>query len=157
MRTFFILDFLERFHGQNVRLESVNYPGYYIRHRNYQCWLDKYGYYGGDDLFGKDSSFTVVKGLSGITNSVSFQSTNYPDHYLANNNGLIRMEDMTHNVREATWMLRGSLWEGDRDTYSISSSIDDRFIRHQGYRIKMHTKDGSDLFKKDASFKIVAV
>jgi hypothetical protein len=55
-----------------------------------------------------DSSFRIVKGLAGV-DTISFESRNYPGHYL----------------------------------------------RHQGFRIKLHRPDGSELFRNDASFRVV--
>ena len=49
-----------------VRFESINLPNHFIRHRNYECWLDPFGEYGGEDLFNADSAFHVVDGLSGV-------------------------------------------------------------------------------------------
>jgi len=50
-------DFFGKYGGLYVRFESVNYPNYFIRHRNYECWLDEFGTNGGQDLFNADSAF----------------------------------------------------------------------------------------------------
>lgn len=41
----------------SVGLESYNFPGRYIRHRDYQLWVDPYE---DSDLFRSDRSFTAV-------------------------------------------------------------------------------------------------
>ena len=40
--------------------------------------------------------------------------------------------------------------------YSLkSNNYPDRYLRHQGYRIKLHPNDGSELYRLDSSFRIV--
>ncbi|CAM5651512.1 hypothetical protein SPURM210S_03389 [Streptomyces purpurascens] len=43
-----------------VMLESVNYPGRFLRHRDFQLRLDPYQHYG---QFRADASFRLVAGL----------------------------------------------------------------------------------------------
>lgn len=69
--------------GDNtVSFESLEYPGYFLRHQNFQLKLQQAQ---GDDLFNQDASFKVVKGLGNST-MVSFESYNYPMHFISNNN-----------------------------------------------------------------------
>lgn len=44
-----------------VMLESVNYPGRYLRHKDFQLRLDPYQY---DSQYASDSAFRVVNALS---------------------------------------------------------------------------------------------
>ena len=156
-------DFLAKYGELYVRFESVNFPNFFIRHRSYECWLDEFGANGGEDLFNADSSFKVVEGLSnwvsGANRGVSFQSQNFPDYYLTHKDGLIRIENVASDPNlkdDATWMMVDGLWPDDNgDTYSLSyPAAPSMFIRHQGYRLKMHENDQSELFFKDASFNI---
>ena len=48
--------------GGVFRFRSTNYPGRIFRHRDFKVWLDKES---NDDLYVKDSSFKIVKGLNG--------------------------------------------------------------------------------------------
>ena len=59
-----------------VSLESVNVPGYFLRHRNFVLRLDR-----ADDspLFLQDSAFCQVDVGSG---AIALRSVNYPDRYL---------------------------------------------------------------------------
>ncbi|CAH1208360.1 hypothetical protein PAECIP111892_03096 [Paenibacillus auburnensis] len=61
-----------------ISFESVNYPGYYLRHSNYSLVLKKSD---GTDLFKNDSSFMRVPGLAD-TSWVSYRSYNFPDRYI---------------------------------------------------------------------------
>jgi hypothetical protein len=41
----------------SMSLESYNFPGRYIRHRNFELWVDLYA---DNDTFRADSSFTIT-------------------------------------------------------------------------------------------------
>jgi hypothetical protein len=61
-----------------VSFESVNFPGYFLRHSNFdfqQVCND------GTSQFAQDATFRQVAGLADSTWS-SFQSYNYPDRYI---------------------------------------------------------------------------
>jgi len=101
----------------------------------------------------------VVEGLSGFEKAVSFQSQNFPDYYLTHKDGLIRIENLVSDPAlstDATWIMVDGLWPDDGgDTYSLSYPTNQNsFVRHQGYRLKMHENDQSELFYKDCSFNI---
>ncbi|MFM5887312.1 MAG: AbfB domain-containing protein, partial [Dolichospermum sp.] len=59
-----------------ARFESVNYPNRYIRHRNWQGYIEPIS----TDLDQLDSSFKIRTGLSD-PNCVSLESKNYPNHW----------------------------------------------------------------------------
>lgn len=61
-----------------VSFESVNFPGYFLRHANYDFQL---AYNDGTAQFAADSTFKQVAGLADASWS-SFQSYNHPDRYL---------------------------------------------------------------------------
>jgi hypothetical protein len=60
-----------------VSFESVNYPGYYLRHQNFVVYLQRID---GTRLFDEDSTFCPITGMTG--QHTSFQSLNYPSRYL---------------------------------------------------------------------------
>ena len=62
--------------GTGISLEAVG--GVYIRHRNYQAWVDPAQT--NQELYRKDASFTVVPGAAG--KGISLRSVNYPEHML---------------------------------------------------------------------------
>jgi Alpha-L-arabinofuranosidase B (ABFB) domain len=60
-----------------VAFESVNYPGYFLRHRDFVLHLDRYD---GRQLFTMDATFCPVAVHGGA--ALVLRSTNYPSRYL---------------------------------------------------------------------------
>ncbi|MEV4467995.1 family 43 glycosylhydrolase [Nonomuraea sp. NPDC049504] len=71
-----------------VSLESANFPGYYLRHRNHEGWVHQRD---GSALFDADASFTRRTGLAG-SGTVSFESINFPGYYLRHRAGTVWVE-----------------------------------------------------------------
>ncbi|MFD9697614.1 family 43 glycosylhydrolase [Lentzea sp. NPDC059081] len=71
-----------------VSLESTNFPGYYLRHRNNELWVERND---GSTLFRNDASFLQRAGLA-ASSAVSFESVNFPGLYLRNANGLLNLQ-----------------------------------------------------------------
>jgi Alpha-L-arabinofuranosidase B (ABFB) domain len=68
----------------SVSLESVNYPGFYLRHQNYRLKLQRDD---GMDLFHQDASFFWQPPLSpGHPNAESLESVNSRGHYIRHQN-----------------------------------------------------------------------
>ena len=64
-----------------ISLESQNYPGHYLYHRNFRITLEiPENSQGGKDC----ASWKLVPAIdgSGRPNFYSFQSSNFPDHYI---------------------------------------------------------------------------
>ncbi|MFD5824153.1 family 43 glycosylhydrolase [Lentzea sp. NPDC060358] len=68
--------------------ESTNFPGYHLRHRNNELWVERGD---GSTLFRNDASFTQRAGLAG-SGAVSFESLNFPGLYLRAANGLLVLQ-----------------------------------------------------------------
>ncbi len=64
--------------GGSVSLESTNFPGYCLRHSNFEGWVRRND---GTATFRADASFTRRAGLTG-SGTVSFESVNFPGRYL---------------------------------------------------------------------------
>lgn len=64
----------------NISFESVNFPGYYLRHSGFRMWLH---WPDGSDLFNEDASFKAMPAINTDSTMVSFQSANYPQYYLS--------------------------------------------------------------------------
>ncbi|WP_331461371.1 AbfB domain-containing protein [Micromonospora tarapacensis] len=62
----------------HVSFESVNYPGYYLRHYGFDFVLAAND---GGSVFAADATFRQVAGL-GNSSWSSFQSYNYPDRHI---------------------------------------------------------------------------
>ncbi|TDB79035.1 family 43 glycosylhydrolase [Micromonospora sp. KC721] len=61
-----------------VSLESTSNPGYYLRHKNYEIWVERND---GSTLFRNDASFFRRAGLADST-GVSFEASNVAGRYL---------------------------------------------------------------------------
>jgi GH43 family beta-xylosidase len=71
-----------------VSLESTNFPGYYLRHRNHEAWVERRD---GTSLFNADASFHRRGGLAG-SGTVSFESVNFPGYFVRHRGGQVWLE-----------------------------------------------------------------
>lgn len=71
-----------------VSFQSVNYPGYYLRHYDYDFVLAKND---GTATFAADATFKKVAGLKDSSWS-SFQSYNFPTRYIRHINYLLKLD-----------------------------------------------------------------
>jgi hypothetical protein len=74
-----------------ISFESVNYPGYYLRHYAYDFVLAPND---GTATFAADATFRRVAGLANSGWS-SFQSYNFPDRHIRHSNYLLRLDPIT--------------------------------------------------------------
>ncbi|MFF5362626.1 glycoside hydrolase family 43 protein [Streptomyces scabiei] len=74
-----------------VSFESVKFPGYFLRHANYDVQLVRYD---GTAQFAADATFRKVAGLADPAWS-SFQSYNHPDRYLRHYAYQLRLDPVT--------------------------------------------------------------
>lgn len=78
----------------HISFESVNYPGYYLRHSSFDFVLAPDD---GSAAFAADATFRRVAGLASSSWS-SFQSYNHPDRYLRHYNYLLRLDPISDAV-----------------------------------------------------------
>ncbi|MBO7934689.1 family 43 glycosylhydrolase [Streptomyces sp. S9] len=71
-----------------VSLESANYPGCYLRHRNFEVWVERND---GTAGFAADAAFHRRTGLAD-TAGVSFESYNYPGRYVRHYDHLLYVQ-----------------------------------------------------------------
>ena len=136
-----------------VRYESLNYPGHFIRHSNFELWLAQED---GSDLFKQDSTWRRLHAPLGSTppGAISFESSNYPCHFIRHRNSLGELTQVASDLdrADATFIVRAGL-NGSPIGVSLESvNYPGHFLRHQDFRLKLHVNDGSDLFRKDATF-----
>ncbi|NGO45727.1 glycoside hydrolase family 43 protein [Streptomyces ureilyticus] len=74
-----------------VSFESVDFPGYFLRHSNYDFRL---AYNDGTTQFAADATFRKVAGLADASWS-SFQSYNHPDRYIRHYAYQLRLDPIT--------------------------------------------------------------
>lgn len=86
-----------------VSLESTNFPGYYLRHRNNELWVERND---GTSLFRNDASFTQRAGLA-MSSATSYESLNFPGHYIRHSNGLLYLQAIAdaQGRADATFVL----------------------------------------------------
>jgi hypothetical protein len=65
-----------------ISFESVNFPGYFIRHAGFRLYVHRRD---GSGIFNDDSSFRAVPALNNDLTMVSFQSSNFPDRFIVAN------------------------------------------------------------------------
>lgn len=88
-------------------IESVNFPGRFLRHAGFRCWLHNIS----SSLDRDDSSFTIVNALNGDPSMISFRSSNFPSYYLSTkreNSGEVWLTTVdTSNV----WDVQRASWK----------------------------------------------
>ncbi len=133
--------------GICVSYQSVNYPGYYLRHQNFNLYLGKPD---GSSLFNQDASFCVAPPQDGST--VSLQGSNYTANYVTNVSGTIRlaMPQSTADRQQATFRTVPGL-SGKGISFQ-SSTATGQYLRHQNFQAFVQASDGSGLFKNDSTF-----
>jgi len=145
---------LEQFsQGLTVSFRSINYPDYFIRHKNGEAWIDPND---NTQLFKLDASFRVVPGLAN-PHAVSFESVNYPGEYLRHANNLIYKNPNDHSElfhRDATFYPRKGLSNPEYNSFE-SFNFPGYFIRHQDYRLKISPYIDQQLFRDDSSFSVI--
>lgn len=74
--------------GGTVSLESTNFPGYYLRHRNFEVWLERND---GTTTFRNDASFFRRAGLADSA-AVSFESSNFAGRYIRQSQSMLYVQ-----------------------------------------------------------------
>ena len=133
--------------------ESVNFPGFYIRHSNYQLWINRSD---GSDLFRQDASFRPRSNSFQTDPYASFESVNYPGYFVRHRLALGEISRLDPasmlDRRDASWIVRPAL-SGISGAVSFESvNYPGTYLRHQIFRVKQQRYDGSELFRRDASF-----
>ena len=84
----------------------------------------------------------------------SFETKNYPGHFLSHREffGLILVPSNEAQKKSSTFKIVNGL-AGDGFVSFESVDYPNHYFRHQNEAIKLHKKDGTDLFKQDASFR----
>ncbi len=94
--------------GDSWSFESVNFPGYFLRHLDYRMIL---AIKANDKDFKESASFREVPALNG-RNGVSYRSFNYPTSYIRHRDNKIWCEDPDGTdlfKNDATW-FRMEAW-----------------------------------------------
>jgi hypothetical protein len=138
-----------------VSLESTNYPGYFMRHRNTLGELTTMGV----DLDRADATFYIRPGLTGAAGSVSFESFNYPGTFLRHQDFRIkqhRNDGAELFLKDATFYPRDAPCPQGTCRRYEASNVPGNFIRHSNYELWIAADDGSQLFALDSAWREVA-
>ncbi|MER6180201.1 family 43 glycosylhydrolase [Streptomyces sp. NPDC001652] len=74
-----------------VSLESANFPGYFLRHKNFEVWVEKND---GTSAFASSASFYRRAGLADSA-GVSYESYNYAGRYVRHYNYLLYVQALS--------------------------------------------------------------
>jgi len=131
--------------------ESVNYPGFFVRHRDWKLRIDRDD---GSELFKKDASWKIMIPRLPYASKYSdavFVSRNYPGKKMSIKNSVEGWLTNENPVLQHYSVVEGLC--GVAGTVSFRSVVfPTMYLRHQNYKIYLHAKDTSDLYKSDACF-----
>jgi hypothetical protein len=140
--------------GDFVSIESYNFPGHYLRHRNGLGELTAVS----SDLDRADATFRLTSGLAN-SSCISFEASNFPGYYLRHQDARLKLhpfanEDLYKN--DATFCIvpalqpgLGSPWISFR-SYNYPSY----YIRHEQGHFYIGNQGGP--FRADATFRFVS-
>jgi hypothetical protein len=148
-------------------LESRNLPGRFIRHYAEDVYLARPGGtnpWDGAAGFAADTTWAAVVPLwrSGadlpLDQARSFRVTTpgFTDRYLRHQDGLARTDVVGAGSpallkADATFVVRRGLSEPS--CYSFESrNFPGQYLRHAQFRVRLAASDGTDLFRRDATF-----
>lgn len=138
--------------GYYYSLESYSYPGYYVRHANGRGMIS----YVADDLDADDATFRIVPGLAD-SRCISFESRNYLDTYLRQEDGAIYLDDFSsdsHFQQDATFCPRAGLADSSELSFE-ACSYPGEYLNLAGDDL-LYVSGGSGwVYEEDATFSLV--
>jgi hypothetical protein len=148
-----------------LSLESVNFPGRFLRHSGYRIRLDTNN---NTDVFRNDATFCPRPALDG-GGGVSLESKNFPNHFLRHMNSelwLYQLENTTGFRADASWAPSPGWWRSsvllNLGTWNslrvLTPGFDNRYIRHLdnlGFT-EIVNASSTAVLKADATWRVVA-
>lgn len=154
--------FIDSYWDKIISLSSVNYKDYFIRHSNFEGHLSQIS----SDLDKQDATFIVRRDLRTLWcdnfNTISLESVNYLGYFLVVQEGLINLVKIDENSDSSLKDIASFEVFKENDIISLGSAKElwnqdgEFYIRHQDFRLKFQSKDGSNLFEQEIKFKIEA-
>eukprot|EP00479_Gromia_sphaerica_P009226 TRINITY_DN380_c0_g1_i2.p1 TRINITY_DN380_c0_g1~~TRINITY_DN380_c0_g1_i2.p1 ORF type:complete len:150 (+),score=11.59 TRINITY_DN380_c0_g1_i2:37-486(+) len=135
----------------SIRFESVNYPGRYIRHEDYDFKLQANS--ANDTSFLDDSTFHV---RTGLWSGNSFESTNLSGYYMKHHSELLDLmipDGSDLQKKDSSFVIITGL-SGGSSVSLQSVNYPQKYVRHFDFRLRIDEDDGTALFEDDASFNI---
>ena len=97
-------------------------------------------------------------GLNGQNQTVSFESSDWPGHYLRHRGNFLYLDlktEVTFGFEDtATFKLHKDLMHPGYFTFEVLDQPG-FYIRHSGYKLRVDRSDSSNLFKADSSFRFL--
>jgi len=130
-----------------ISFQSVNFPGYYLRHQNSQISIVKDD---GSALFHADATFRIGNGLKDAT-ALSFQSYNFPSSYIRHANSLLRIDPINTDLdrQDASFRFRDQAPLGPITTRAANA--DPSIIRAGGTYYSVESQSGFVLCLRQAN------
>ena len=136
---------------QSFQATTPGYTDRYMRHYN-DLGETAVVNVGSETTLKQDATFRVVAGL-GKSDCYSFESRNYPRHYLRHSNYRIRKDQRDNSVQfdlDATFCARGGL--GGPGVSFESANIPGRYIRHYNNGLWLADSSGTNPWDNPNSF-----
>lgn len=148
-----------------VSLESVNFPGKFLRHSNYRLRTDTND---NSTTFAADATFCPRPALDG-GGGVSLESKNFPGYYIRHRSSEIWIDPFQESSifrADASWSPINGWWRsaviitpGNLHSLRVlTPGFDNRFIRHNAdlaFTEVVNTSSDA-ILKQDASWRLVA-
>ncbi len=138
--------------GTTISLTSLDSKDKYVSHKNYDIILSEIT----SDLDKKDASFKIVKALNGKEGYISLESSSFPKHYVRNLNFIMRLQkvdpeqDIALFNNDASFKIINGLAKSGISFESYN--FPHFYIRTSNNVLRLEMKDGSKLFKSEATF-----
>lgn len=139
---------------------ASNYPDRYVRHSGFLGYIsDPTRPHPDPRVELEDATFDVFAGMAcrPNTQTVSLRSRNYPKRWMRHSLWRIRFDEYDQGAQPSELFKMDASFEmvpglaGHCISFK-SVNYPDRFIRHRNFELWLDVPDGSDLFRKDATF-----
>jgi hypothetical protein len=139
---------------------SMNFPDRFIRHSNFLGYLSDPARPNPDPRVElADATFDVLHGMKCRqgTKSVSLRSRNYPKRWMRHQNFRIKFDEYDQGSQPSELFANDASFEmvpglAGQCTSFRSVNNPDRYIRHRNFELWLDVPDGTDLFRRDATF-----
>ena len=163
--TNYFIDFSGSERGKTVDLDSILVNCHYVTEKQIKPKLNAKGFAEREELI-KAIEKASVNGDS----KVYLKATNTEKLHLVNYERDNQSQDLYSYVKRILpgdtfdkeenrfEIVQSTLDPNNNELISIKSTAKDKpdfYLRHQSYRLKLHRRNDSDLYKKDSSFRIV--
>lgn len=136
----------------DVSLESLDWPGHFIRHRNYELWMDRSD---NSPVFNAGSTFKTGSAGAAPGATISLQPVSWPAHLVRHANSLgfisaIGPQSSATERLDATFIVRPGLADARCVSFE-SQNFPGQFLQHRNFRIQL-IRDAGGNGRRDATF-----